>query len=354
MKTFLSRIFPSLGYAPTRRNLQTRGLVYILILLLLVGSAIWIAQGKLVKQTKVAAQVNDAGGSLVPGADVKARGVIVGRVTSLHRDGNAVRINFNLTPRQAKKIPTNALVRVLPATVFGTSYLDIQMPNVADASNHLVDGSVLAQDTSKQTLELQQDLDGIDRILKAIHPAELASTLGALADAVDGKGDQLGRMIDRLDAYLGKLTGQLPLIREDLSMLASNIKNFQQTAPELLDAIDAGLTTARTLVNKQNEFAAFLTGGGQIIGDTKAMLDENQQKLVNFLQTYSVPSSALFDSRGQVAPVLTSLGAFARAANTALLDGGWINADAYLVTSPRAFYTSADCPRYGSLAGRNC
>lgn len=343
-----------MGFAPTRKNLQTRGIVYLLVLLLMVLGAIYVAQGNLVVQTKVAAEVNDAGGALVPGADVKARGVIVGKVTSLSQQDDKVRIHIDLTPRQALKIPTNSVVRILPATVFGTSFVDIELPTEGTGVSHVTNGSVLAQDTTKQTLELQQDLDGIDRILKAVHPAELASTLGALADAVDGKGELLGNMIDRLDSYLGKLTGQLPLVRDDLKMLSSTIQNFQQNAPDLLDAVDAGLTTARTLVDKQNQLAAILTGGGQIAGDAKGLLDANEQKLIQFLQTFSVTSNALMTERGQIVPIITSLGAFATSAATALQDGSWINADAYLVTNTKPFYTSADCPRYGSDPGRNC
>lgn len=352
MRKLLSRIFPSLGFAPSRKTLMLRGITYLVILLLMVYGALLISQGKLVKQTKIAADVNDAGGSLIPGADVKARGVIIGKVNKLTRANDKVRILIDMSPRFDKQIPENSLVRILPATVFGTSFVDVQLPTLP--LGPVKDGTVLQQDTSKATLELQQDLDGIDRILKAVHPAELASTLGALADAVDGKGDQLGSMIDRLDSYLGKLTGQLPLIREDLNLFATNLKNLQADAPELLDAIDAGLTTARTLVDKQNQFAAFLTGGAVAVDDAKGLLDANQQKLVDFLHTWTVPSQALLDSRGQFSPIITSIGAFVNAATPALTKGSWIKADAYLITSNRAFYTSADCPRYGNYPGRNC
>lgn len=354
MRSLIQRIFPNFGYTPTRKSLILRGTVYLAFFAVAVALAVVVTQGKFVKQTKLVAEVNDAGGSLVAGSDVKARGVVIGRVTSLTREGvGVVHIHMDLNPRQAAKIPTNSVVRVLPATVFGTAYLDIEIPDAANAQGIVKSGSLIHQDMSKPTLELQQDLDDIDRILKTVQPAELASTLGALAEAVDGKGEELGRTIDSLDSYLTKITGQLPVLRSDLADLATNLRNVRDAAPELLDAVDAGLTTAATIANKQNQLAAFLTGGGQFVGDLNTMLSANQQKLVGFLQTFSVPVQALNDSRNQFTPVLLSLGDFARAAGTAVRPG-WINIDAYVVTSNRSYYTNADCPRYGSLAGRNC
>ena len=66
----------------------------------------------------VTVHVQRAGLQLLPGSDVKVRGLIVGDVESITSTGNGADIKLRLNPSMAKRIPSNVTVRMLPKTVF--------------------------------------------------------------------------------------------------------------------------------------------------------------------------------------------------------------------------------------------
>ncbi len=53
-------------------------------------------------------------------------------------------------------------------------------------------------------------LDGLLPLLQAIPPESLASTLGALSQALDGRGEQLGVTLDQLDTIFAGVNTRMP------------------------------------------------------------------------------------------------------------------------------------------------
>ena len=154
-------------------------------------------------QVKVSALVDDAGGALTVGSDVKSRGVILGEVTSVTSSDGRVRIGMTLDGDQARLVPRSVEARVIAATVFGTTSVDLVVPDDASTSAQgLPAGHVIQQDKSAKTLELQNTLDSTDRVLTAIEPAKLATTLSSIAGAVRGRGTELGGTLQMLESYL--------------------------------------------------------------------------------------------------------------------------------------------------------
>ena len=63
----------------------------------------------------------------------------------------------------------------------------------ADAAGRPIrDGAVIDQDRSSSAVELERVLDDALPLLQSIRPDQLAATLGALATALEGRGEQLG------------------------------------------------------------------------------------------------------------------------------------------------------------------
>src|SRR5690606_9446797 len=127
---------------------------------------------------------DDIGGALISGNDVKVNGVIVGAVSRIVSApaGNGVEVEVALDPQHAERIPADVTARILPATVFGTSFVDL-VPGGAGGT--LRAGQQIAQDASAETLELQAILDGLDNVVSALGPAQLATALDNLAGALE-------------------------------------------------------------------------------------------------------------------------------------------------------------------------
>src|SRR5690349_6412663 len=108
----------------TRRELALRGLVAIVIGGVLLTFTFLRSTGAIGGPEHVSAQLRDAGGSLPSGADVKMRGAIVGKVTGISAGpAGGVRVAIAIPASNLKMVPGNVVARILPATVFGTSYV---------------------------------------------------------------------------------------------------------------------------------------------------------------------------------------------------------------------------------------
>jgi len=289
----------------TKPDLAKRGLVAVVV----AGVALALLYGKSTgafsSPDTVTAQLVNAGGSLPKGADVKSSGVIVGKVDSITRSSSGgVAVTLVLADGQLESLPANVVARILPATVFGTSFVDL-IVHGTPATEHLARGADVPADRTQDTLELQQALDDIDRLVKALGPKELASALGAASQALDGRGEQIGGMIDRLDAYLHQLNPEMGQVRLDVAKLADNLELVAATAPDLLDAVDDGLVTARTIVVEQATIAAIITGGTALVDRGSTFLTSNQRSLVAFLTSAGTMLDAVYDNR--VAAITQSL-----------------------------------------------
>src|SRR5699024_8344203 len=78
--------------------------------------------------TTVYLVADSAGNSLPDRADVKARGVLMGTVGSTEAQGDKVVLRLDLDPDTADEIPRDATARLLPKTLFGESYVALQIP----------------------------------------------------------------------------------------------------------------------------------------------------------------------------------------------------------------------------------
>ena len=68
----------------------------------------------------------------------------------------------------------------------------------------LEDGNVIPPERVHTTVELGRVLAGLFPLLRTVRPADLSATLAALATALNGRGEQIGETLEKLDAYLDR------------------------------------------------------------------------------------------------------------------------------------------------------
>ncbi len=335
-----------------RSALARRAVVALIVLALAGAVLVGFGRGMFANTMRVTAVVDDAGGSLTPGSDVKARGVIVGKVDSISGSAEGVRVALVLDGDEATRISRDVRARVLPATVFGTTFVDL-VPE-ASGPTGLVAGQEIAQDTSSSTLELQDSLDSTNRVLSAVHPAELATTLSSIAGALRGRGTQIGETIETLEAYLARLEPHLPLVQEVLRLAAIDLRVLADTSPDLLAATDNGLTTTRTIVAKRKQLVTSLRDARALVVRADTFLKAEQQHIIDLLADAATVVSAMHDERTGLAGGFRAFVAFAREGSKAFSDGPWLASSTYIKSGGIRDYTAADCPRFGSAKGDNC
>jgi len=223
------------------------------------------------------------GNQLAPPADVKLRGMIVGEVREVESDGERATISIALDPKTAGLIPANVTARLLPKTLFGEKYVDLQIPP-RPAAQRIAAGDVITQDRSATAIELETVLDNLLPLLRTIQPAKLNATLNALATALEGRGERLGENLELVNDYFTRLNPEMPTIQEDVTGLADVTRIYANAAPDLVRMLRNFSVSTRTIEDKQRTYAAFLAGTAGFATTMRDFLAENESRIIQVNQ----------------------------------------------------------------------
>jgi phospholipid/cholesterol/gamma-HCH transport system substrate-binding protein len=229
--------------------------------------------------SKVSLHISRSGLQLLPGSDVKVRGLIIGDVSSITSDGNGAVIHLRLDPKRVQRLPDNVSARLLPKTIFGEKYVDLVLPTTP-SGRHLADGDVIPEDRSQTALEINQALDDLLPMLRSVQPAKLNATLTALATALSGKGEQVAHTLEQLDGYFGQVNPHLPTLQHDIQALVGVATTYDEAAGSLLEALRNLTVTADTVVDRQQQLKAFLADVSGAVDNTRDLLARNEQNIV--------------------------------------------------------------------------
>ena len=130
--------------------------------LVLVIFSVWLTYAvftkKFVAFVPVTLKTSSIGLQLPALADVKIRGVIVGDVREIESSGEGATLTLAIDPEKADIIPANATAQIVPKTLFGEKYVDLQVPAAptaeAIAANSVIEESEVALGVEK----VQEDL----------------------------------------------------------------------------------------------------------------------------------------------------------------------------------------------------
>ncbi|MDZ5620504.1 MCE family protein [Nocardioides sp. HM23] len=332
-----------------RHTLARRGVI-VLVALAFIGSLISLrSNGTFGSEPHVSAVVADAGGALRKGSDVKMGGVLVGKVSSVERDvTGGVLIDMEMSEEDLEHVPANVVARVLPATVFGTTFVDLVVHG-RPSEESLEPGADVKADRTQDTLEFQQALDDIDRLVNALGPGELASAIGSASQALEGRGDQLAATVSTLSSYLGRLNPRMPAVREDLRALATTVGVIDEVAPDLLDATEDALVFTNSLINQEAAITSLITGGTELAGTSTEFLSRNQQRLVRWIRGMGGFVDILYDNRRAGITDAMTLNIILGNKLPTVVKEGFLQADSLLDTDLPPYYGSGDRPSYASF-----
>jgi len=270
---------PGAGGLSQRARYRLLGLSMLVVIALLVALTVALFNKALTPVTKVQVQTERVGLQLLPRSDVKVRGLIVGEVRSTHATENGAQINLALDPDKAKLIPNNVQARLIPKTLFGEKYVDLEIP-AQPGPVGLHKGQVIQQDKSQPAVEIDKVLNNLLPLLQAVKPEKLNATLNALATALQGRGDQLGHNLEQADALLKKINPQLGTLVYDLNALSDTSDIYSDAAPDLLQTLRNLNVTSKTITDKQatiEDIIPMVTGTAQ---KGERFMEENGPKII--------------------------------------------------------------------------
>ncbi|GAA4486328.1 MCE family protein [Rhodococcus olei] len=291
------------------------GLVFFLVLALFVGFTIGMYTKSFKNVVSVNLVTDTVGNSLPSHADVKVRGLIVGEVRSSSTEQGTVTSVLAIDPDKAPLIPSNSTAQLLPKTLFGERYVALIVPP-GDTATPITEGSTLYQDKSGNAVEIGELLDGLLPLLQAIPPQDLASTLGALNQALSGRGDEIGVSLERLETIFAGVNTELPNLQQGLKGLADFSQTYADAAPELVNALDNLRTTGATVVQQQNQIRALMSTVTATSGSTADFLQSNRDALISIaadsretLQVLAAASPTFGCTFAQFVPIVNNASA---------------------------------------------
>ncbi|MFC6007885.1 MCE family protein [Angustibacter luteus] len=267
------------GRALARYSTHAYGLVFLLVLALLLALSVAMYQQRFTPVTLVTLRTDHIGNQLQTTSDVKIRGLVVGQVRKIEHVGDGAQIELALQPDQVGAIPANVSARLLPKTLFGERYVDLVTPD-DPARTPLRAGDVIGQDRTSVAIELEQVFDNLLPLLRTVKPAQLATTLNAMATALEGRGKPLGENLVLADKFLTAFNPNLPTLKQDISGLADVASIYADAAPDLLKMARNLSVTSQTLVEKQSALAGFLAGTTGFANTATSVLNENEDRII--------------------------------------------------------------------------
>jgi phospholipid/cholesterol/gamma-HCH transport system substrate-binding protein len=247
-----------------------------------------------------------AGQGLLPGSDVKVRGVDIGRVRNIRlRDGKAL---VRLDIRKSQKVPQSASATIRPKTLFGEKFVDVD-PGTGDGTGpYLGDEGVVTETVGG--FELERVLADLYPVLKAVKPQDLAVVLDSLAQAADGKGPQINRLIATYSDVLGAQASNNAELDQYLQELARLSEGLVAVAPAALGLAEDLNQTLPDLNARGPQLTALLDETTRLSGDLDALLKRNTPFIDKAINQGGRTLQELFDDRNQIGPLITGFRQF--------------------------------------------
>ncbi|WP_219412791.1 MCE family protein [Pseudonocardia nigra] len=346
----------------TARGRRVQGIAFLAVLITLAGLAVGKYAGAFDSGVPVTLQVDRASSQLGERSDVKVRGLIVGQVESIstERAASGATVQLQLDPEMADLIPAGVSARVLPKTLFGENYVSLVLPDGTSpgaVARPIASGDVIPMDRSENARELERALDALLPLLQAVEPQDLATTLGALSRALEGRGAELGETLVRLQELTTGFEPGIPDLQADIVELADFAGNLSDAAPDLLDALEDLTVPSRTIVEQRENLRALFTGVTGASDDLRAFLDANRENLIGLaassrptlesLARYSPEFPCLFTQLAGVIPELDKV--FGEGT-----DRPGIHITLEVVNNKGKYVPNQDEPRYLDDRGPRC
>ena len=232
---------------------------------LLVACALLLAliyaqfRGDFTPKTKLTMLAVRAGLVMDQGSKVTYNGVSIGRVAGIseieHHGKPAAEFTLDVDPKYVDLIPVNVIAKVQATTVFGNKYVSLTSPK-EPAPQRITSDNVI--DATSITTEFNTVFQTLVELSESVDPVKVNLTLSAAAQALTGLGDKFGQSIVNGNKILDHVNPQMPTIRHDIQQLAALGDVYARAAPDLFDALNNAVTTARTLNRHQAELDAAL------------------------------------------------------------------------------------------------
>ncbi|HSE10384.1 MAG TPA: MCE family protein [Nocardioidaceae bacterium] len=253
------------------------GVAFLALLMLATWFTYAVFNKSFAEYDEVTLRASKTGLQLPDRADVKLRGVIVGEVVGARTTAEGVTLTLGLYPSRRESVPADVTAEIIPKTLFGEKYVALQVPE-GSPLEPISPGHVIEE--AAHSIEVEQVLNDIYPLLRAVQPAEINYTLTAMATALEGRGQAIGENFSVLNDYLKRTNPQIPELVEDLRMLSEVSDVYRSVIPEVARLLRNSVTSGNTFMQKEQKIQALFADVAAFSSTSKDFLESNGDNII--------------------------------------------------------------------------
>lgn len=301
----------------------------------------------------VTLQAESIGNQLIVPADVRFHGVTVGTVTSVQSNGRVASLHLAMDPAHIDAIPANVTAQIIPETLFGEKYVSLVYPQHPSAQ-HITAGAVIGVDRSKTALELDRVFNQLVPLLKTLQPEQLNLTLSAVAQALSGRGEELGQNLVLADQYFRQFNPHLPTFEHDIRALATYASSLNVSLPGLFDQFRNFSANARLITGDATTYDQFLKGTVPFANAATAFFQADGKQMIAIGPVSEPVTSVLAYYSPEFTCLLNGLSNLENRLQPDFGPGPYLHITLEYVPDRGPYTYPQDLPQYNTVTAPNC
>jgi phospholipid/cholesterol/gamma-HCH transport system substrate-binding protein len=265
--------------APIRRARVALAVALLLASLVLGGCQLQTI-GAPTGPLSLRATFDDAQG-LVVGNNVQINNVVVGSVRRIRLRNYRAEVTISIS--DAHPIPADAVATIRQSTLLGEYFVDIGFPAGQTSGPFLHRGDAFRE--TETTPPVESVVSRAGQLLQAVSANDIGGIVNAGAEALNGRGPQLHRLIGQLSDLAGLLGNQSPQIGQaidNLGQLGASLAPLRDQLSTLLDNVSR--TTTMLTADRQRFFTTLTEFNKLLVSTNTNVIQPHAQQLSSLIR----------------------------------------------------------------------
>ena len=306
----------------TDRNLKRCAIIGLVVTAMLTIATFSTGALKLFERTyKVTAMFPDAAG-LSPGDRVRIAGVDVGSVASIERVESARVVRAELELKSGAEVSSDARASIRLRSLLGAKFVDLDDDG---RGPKLRPGGVIPLERTDVPADLDELLNAVGGFVEPLDVDAMNKVLGSFGEALDGRGDQLGTLVERLGVLaeeLAQRSGDVDRLLVAGERLGAAVASRDD---ELATSTDQLATLLGALSQRREQLTQVVAGVERVTAQVTPLLAENREELTGIFDGLQQTVSVLDEQRDRLDLALEQLPLLAERFTRITGQGPWVS-----------------------------
>lgn len=337
----------------SRAALALRGVLAAVAVTVIAVTMVMRGSGSLHRDPEVVVAIPAAAGLISGEAPVRYSGVNVGRIAGIDSGATSSTVSLQIDSESISLIPATVLARVVPRTFFGDIYIQLVDDPAATGSSSLSDGAEIRVDTGPEAVALYGVYTKVIDVLDHMQPQKVQTALTELGKALDGRGETIGRIVDRLDSASRILTPAAQQFLDATPEFRSVMEALDAATPDVIATLATATSVSQNLVTHREAVADTFASAAGFASVATAFVGEQRERITTVLNSMGTILATTAANPAGLVDTLAKANTFG-AAGARVFSTGKFDITTVATFSDPLPYDASDCPRYGTETSAGC